>query len=53
VPKNITSMIGTITANSVAARPLRSRARSRALQRAASQMFDIDFIAVKSGLLMS
>src|SRR5882724_96978 len=52
VPKNITSMTGTMTANSVAAMPLRFRASARAERRAASQMSEIDFIAVKSGLLI-
>jgi hypothetical protein len=43
VPKNITSMIGTIMANSVAAMPLRSRNRSTPERRMRSHIGDIDF----------
>src|SRR5664279_3510513 len=44
VPKYITSMIGTITANSVAAIPLLSSARLRSKRRAPSQILDTVFI---------
>src|SRR6187402_2344705 len=48
VPKNITSMTGTMTANSVAAIPLRSLSILAAARRMRSQIgsIDIDFIAL-------
>src|ERR1700738_1912009 len=46
IPKNITSMIGTITANSVAAMPLRSSSISTAERRARNQSQDIDIVFI-------
>ena len=48
VPKNITSMTGTMTANSVAAMPLRSVHNLATVRRMRSQIdnIDIDFIAL-------
>src|ERR1700738_19267 len=46
IPKNITSMIGTITANSVAAMPLRSSSRSTAERRVLSKSQDIDIVFI-------
>ncbi len=48
VPKNITSISGTMKANSVAARPLQSLARSKILRPLRSHMDEIVFIAFPS-----
>ncbi|OIQ63146.1 hypothetical protein GALL_553140 [mine drainage metagenome] len=53
VPKNITSMIGTITANSVAAIPRRSSIRSRTERRIRGRIIDSVFIGLSISKWMS